>query len=111
MTLVAHTDTAFVLRPVLHPGVLYGTTRVPNPSGTPAELPVSRTVDIYEGEYLRPFALSAAQLVARTKSDAAGNWRVEGLNRDRHYSVVAYDHTGGYDPVVKINLIPSPPEA
>ena len=99
------------LRPVLRPGVLYGTTRVPNPSGTPAELPVSRTVDIYEGEYLRPFALSAAQLVARTKSDAAGNWRVEGLNRDRHYSVVAYDHTGEYDPVVKVNLIPSPPEA
>lgn len=49
--------------------------------------------------------------IAGVVSDTAGQYAFEHI---RHrpasdgYTVIAYDHTGVYDPVAKTNLVPSP---
>lgn len=42
-----------------------------------------------------------------TLSDTNGQWEVRGLNPSSKYHAISYDHTGEYDPVVKMNLIPT----
>lgn len=102
MTVAGVVASSWVFWGVKTPGVLFGTTFV-SPS-----TPVSRVVDVYRADFARPTALAFGTRVARTRSDADGNWRVEGLDFNGVYSAIAYDHTGEYDPVVKISLIPSP---
>ncbi len=59
-------------------------------------------------------ALAGAVTEAWGITDAAGQCRFTRLQilPGRRYAVIAYDPTGQYDPVVKINLLPEPsPEA
>ncbi len=102
MIVAGAVDRSWNFLAVQNRGVLFGTTFV-SPS-----TPVSRLVDVYRSDFARPTALLFGTCVARTRSDAEGNWRVENLDLNGVYSAIAYDHTGEYDPAVKINLIPSP---
>ncbi|MCC4116343.1 hypothetical protein LLG90_13365 [Aromatoleum toluclasticum] len=52
--------------------------------------------------------LPAVEVVRWMWSDPAGNWQFNNLDPAQRYGVIAYDHTGTYDPVVKLNLIPTP---
>ncbi|MDD3674979.1 hypothetical protein [Thauera propionica] len=40
-------------------------------------------------------------------ADEAGNWEVRLLDPAKKYHAIAYDHTGQYDPVIKMNLTPT----
>lgn len=76
---------------------LYGTTKN---AGNP-DAPVQRRVVLYVARPLTP--------VAAVISDAVtGSWEVRGLpDLPERYAVIAYDHTGQYDPVMKTNLLPT----
>ena len=41
------------------------------------------------------------------QSDADGNWEFRNLDPALRYHVIAYDHTGVHDPVIKMNLVPT----
>lgn len=84
-------------------GRLYGTTAI---TGTPDEF-VQRRVQVVLIENLRIGMFPGAALIATTASDSNGDWRVDGLDPTTRYAVIAYDHTGRYDPVVKTNLLPT----
>ena len=89
------------------PGVLYGTTVV---GGLP-DMPVPRRVQLFQ------YGPNAHGMVFPTNATVAGwqwsapdgSYRFEGLDPEQRYSVIAYDHTGQYDPVVKLNLAPEVP--
>lgn len=42
-----------------------------------------------------------------TWADENGNWEVRNIDPALKYHAIAYDHTGQYDPVIKLNLIPT----
>ncbi|MCK2088100.1 hypothetical protein MXC99_07900 [Thauera aromatica] len=42
-----------------------------------------------------------------TWADESGNWEVRNLDPALKYHVIAYDHTGVHDPVIKMNLVPT----
>ena len=71
--------------------------------------PVSRFVCLHEYDrtYDDPFRLnSITRCVQRTLSNASGHYEFRDLDPSRVFAVIAYDHTGTFDPVVKINLTP-----
>lgn len=92
------------IKPPPPSGRLYGTTAI---AGTP-DAPVRRRVQICEAVsnahgHIFP---SVGASVAWTWADDAGNWEVNNLDPALKYHVIAYDHTGVHDPVIKLNQIP-----
>src|SRR5690554_1378511 len=53
---------------------------------------------------------SGLRSVGVFKSEAGGEWLCDYLAESRTFTVIAYDHTGTYDPVIKAGLIPEPME-
>lgn len=84
-------------------GYLFGTTHT---AGSP-DTPVTRRVHLVAADNPQKLLFPAGRLVAWKLSDAAGNWRFDNLDPAKKYHVIAYDHTGVHDPVVKMNLVPS----
>lgn len=84
-------------------GYLFGTTAI---AGTP-DTPARRRVQIWERDAASPSFFFGARPVDDTMSDAAGAWRIDGLDPQKRYAVLAYDHTGVHDPVIKMNLVPT----
>lgn len=91
------------------PARIFGTTKV---AGTP-EAPVSRQVFLHCSgpQKKNPYGISNGDFplpVAMEISDPTdGVYEFRGLIADYLYHVIAYDHTGQYDPVIKMNLIPT----
>jgi len=83
---------------------LSGTTKV---AGSP-DAPVQRLVQLFTGANPFGLAFPNATMVGWRFSDAGGNWQFSNLDPAQTYHVIAYDHTGTYDPVVKLNLTPTP---
>lgn len=86
-------------------GWLSGTTAI---AGDP-DAPVRRRVQIVESAanahgHVWP---NVGAFVTWAWADPAGNWQVTGLDPAKRYHVIAYDHTGQHDPVIKLNLVPS----
>lgn len=78
-------------------------------AGTP-DAPVARVVQLFEGDsFAAARAFPAARLVAQALSAQDGAWAFAKLDPTVRYHVIAYDHTGQYDPVIKLNLIPTVP--
>lgn len=84
-------------------GHLTGTTTT---TGSP-DIPVSRVVQLVERDRAAPVFMSPAGPLAQVMSGADGAWRFDGLYDNAVYAVIAYDHTEQYDPVIKINLVPT----
>lgn len=103
-------STVFALLPfsvqtVAFFGRLHGTTKE---AGSP-DAPVRRRVQIIAAEnnshgHVFPNSNSS---VTWTWADEAGNWEVRNLDPTLKYHAIAYDHTGQYDPVIKLNLVPT----
>lgn len=83
---------------------LEGTTAV---AGSP-DSPVQRLVQIFTHSNAHGQVFPTNAIIRWQWSDPAGNWRFDNLDPSQRYGVIAYDHTGTYDPVVKLNLIPTP---
>ena len=86
-------------------GRLFGTTKAAGPPDTP----IRRRVQIAESEtnshgHVFPNNRSSVTWVW---ADENGNWEVRNLDPAKKYHAIAYDHTGQYDPVIKMNLIPT----
>ena len=86
-------------------GRLYGTT---SEAGSP-NTPIRRRVQIVSAEsnahgHVFPAAVTLATWVW---ADENGNWEIGNLDPARKYHVISYDHTGQYDPVIKLNLVPT----
>ncbi len=84
---------------------LYGSTKL---AGLPDE-PIRRRVQIVSAEtnahgHVFP---TVASFSTWTWADENGNWEVRNLDPALKYHAIAYDHTGQYDPVIKLNLIPT----
>lgn len=95
-------DDDVIIVDIRPPGFLHGSTAV---AGSPNTM-VPRRVQVFLPGSARG-VLPAAELAATTASDVAGAWYVDGLDPTKKYAVIAYDHTGRYDPVVRLNLTPS----
>lgn len=52
-------------------------------------------------------AASSMRIVARTRSDDLGNWRVDNLNADRKYIVIAVDTQRQFNAVIRDNIQPA----
>ena len=88
------------------PGVIAGTTVV---AGSP-DAPVRRRVQLFECSNAHGMAFPTNSIAVRWQWSAAdGSYRFEGLDPAKTYGVIAYDHTGVHDPVVKLNLVPEVP--
>ncbi len=93
------------ITPPRQAGRLYGTTKE---AGSP-DSPARRRVQIIEAStnahgHVWP---SFGAYFTWTWADDAGNWEVRNLDPALEYHVIAYDHTGQYDPVIKMNLTPT----
>ena len=85
------------------PGVIYGTTVQ---AGSP-DVPVRRRVQLFECANAHGMAFPTSVIPVRWQWSAPdGSYRFEGLDPAKTYGVIAYDHTGVHDPVVKLNLVP-----
>lgn len=84
-------------------GTLSGTTKT---AGVP-DVPVLSIVQLFQSDAPGGYALPNATLVDRAQSDASGSYQFKNLDPARKYNVIAYDLTGQYDPVIKMNLIPT----
>lgn len=85
------------------PGVISGTTVL---AGAP-DAPVRRRVQLFECSNAHGMAFPTAATPVRWQWSAPdGSYRFEGLDPAKTYGVIAYDHTGVHDPVVKLNLVP-----
>lgn len=98
----ANTYTRFV-QTKLPGGRLFGTTKV---AGLP-DAPVRRRVQLVSTENPGGVIFPISTLVAWFFSDENGNWEANNLDPALKYHVIAYDHTGQYDPVIKMNLVPT----
>ena len=87
------------------PGVLRGTTAI---AGTP-DVAAPRRVQLFASRGLNAhgYVFPTNRIVDWCWSDAAGNWEFTGLDPEARYGVIAYDHTGVHDPVIKLNLVPT----
>lgn len=86
-------------------GRIFGTTKE---AGSP-DAPVRRRVQVVSSEpnahgHVFP---SDTDFVTWTWADENGNWEVRNLDPALKYHAIAYDHTGVYDPVIKMNLTPT----
>ncbi len=85
-------------------GRLFGSTKT---AGAP-DAPVSRVVHLVSGgQAVRGMIGDDAKPIRWVQSDAQGNWAFDRLDPALKYHVIAYDHTGQYDPVIKMNLVPT----
>lgn len=73
-------------------------------------VPTAGVVQLFESPRENPAPILHSTPRSHFFTDATGAWEFDELDENARYSVVAYDLSGEYDPVVKINLIPSPPE-
>lgn len=73
-------------------------------AGTP-DSPASRKIHIFTHESAGLFPLPTAKGWAWSSPD--GGYRFDRLDPALRYGIIAYDHTGQYDPVIKLNLIPT----
>lgn len=90
--------------PLRLPGWLSGSTVI---AGDP-DSPVRRRVQIVESVVnAHGHALPNIGRTTWVWADPAGSWKVTGLDPAKRYHAIAYDHTGQYDPVIKLNLVPS----
>lgn len=91
------------------PGILYGTTVI---GGLP-DVPVRRRVQLFQsGPNAHGMLFPNNSTVLRWQwSGTDGSYRFEGLDPAQRYHIIAYDHTGVHDPVVKLNLVPEVPES
>lgn len=88
------------------PGVIYGTTVL---AGSP-DVPVRRRVQLFECANAHGMAFPTSVIPVRWQWSAPdGSYRFEGVDPAKTYGVIAYDHTGVHDPVVKLNLVPEVP--
>lgn len=85
-------------------GFLAGTTSV---SGAPEELVRRRVQLVVAAGNAHGHILPAIGRATWTWADVAGTWRFDNLDPALKYHVIAYDHTGAHDPVIKMNLTPS----
>ena len=86
-------------------GRLFGTTKE---TGAP-DAPIRRRVQIFSAEVnAHGHVFPSPPLFSTwTWADENGNWEVRNLDPALKYHAIAYDHTGQYDPVIKLNLIPT----
>lgn len=98
----AKTFTRFVQTKPLG-GRLFGTTKV---AGLP-DAPVRCRVQLVSAENPGGTIFPINNFVNWIYSDENGNWEFRNLDPAIKYHAIAYDHTGQYDPVVKMNLIPT----
>lgn len=89
------------------PGVLKLNTVI---AGDP-DAPVRRRVQIVEA-----VPNAHGHIFPATSGEARWHWagpdgklNVTGLDPDKRYHAIAYDHTGVHDPVIKLNLTPEVP--
>lgn len=86
-------------------GYLFGSTAI---AGAP-DVPARRRVQVVrktENAHDHIFP-SGSIFVTWTWADESGNWEVRNLDPALKYHVIAYDHTGVHDPVIKMNLVPT----
>lgn len=87
-------------------GVIHGTTVL---AGSP-DTPVRRRVQLFEAGNALGMAFPTASVPVRWQWSAPdGSYRFTGLDPAKTYGVIAYDHTGVHDPVIKLNLVPEVP--
>ena len=87
----------------LYISMIYGTTVQ---AGSP-DVPVRRRVQLFECANAHGMAFPTSVIPVRWQWSAPdGSYRFEGLDPAKTYGVIAYDHTGVHDPVVKLNLVP-----
>lgn len=85
-------------------GRLFGTTKT---AGTP-DAPASRLVHLIRGTpAIRGMLVGDSTPLQWVQSDTQGNWEFGLLDPSLRYHVIAYDHTGVHDPVIKMNLVPT----
>lgn len=93
------------IQSVVAVGKLFGTTKV---AGLP-DSPVRRRVQIVQAGQ-NAHGLAFPTLGSTISWKWAGNdgaWQFDGLDPGLKYHVIAYDHTGVHDPVIKLNLVPT----
>lgn len=71
--------------------------------------PVPRRVQLFVAANALGTVFPTASLVATQVTGDDGRCRFEHLDPAQRYGVIAYDHPGEHDPVIKTNLIPSVP--
>ena len=55
------------------------------------------TSDMVNAPLMTP---DAGGIIAQTQSDSAGDWRFENLNPEKKYTVIGYDDSTTYAPVI-----------
>lgn len=74
-----------------------------------ADTPVRRRVQLIAQDTAAAGLSLPGRVVREGWSDAVtGEWRFDFITAGRRYSVIAYDHTGQHDPVIKSGLLPTP---
>ncbi len=69
--------------------------------------PARCRVQLFEYANAHGHAFPTSSVPVRwTWSDATGDYRFDGLDPTRRYGVIAYDHTGEFDPEIKLNITP-----
>lgn len=99
-----HYDEIRVFTPAPPAGRMYGNVKE---AGLPDQ-PLRRRVMVAESRpnaHGFPFPFTGPTFW--TWADENGNWEVLNLDPALKYHVIAYDHTGQYDPVIKMNLVPT----
>jgi|GEM_PF-3445971 len=105
MTFISRPSIKTYVESPLPSGRLFGTTKE---AGSP-DMPVRRRVQVVSagGNAHGHVFPVVASFSTWTWADEAGNWEVRYLDPALKYHVIAYDHTGQYDPVIKMNLTPT----
>lgn len=97
------------LTPPGRPARIFGTTKV---AGTP-DASVSRQVFLHcsgtqtQNAYGIANAVFPLPVAMEISNPTDGVYEFRNLIADYIYHVIAYDHTGQYDPVIKMNLTPT----
>lgn len=94
---------AFIAPPSF-PGRLYGTTAI----ASAPDAPVRRRVQIVKSvSNAHGHMFPSVGVATWVWADEGGNWECRYLDPAQRYHVIAYDHTGVHDPVIKMNLVPT----
>lgn len=106
-----HTVTLIGGLPIPH-GLFGGHWQLSGTTVEKDQMPISRTVELYvetspqmRGGNIGPVKRTR---IASQRSGSDGTWLFQRLSGEYRYTVIAYDHTGQYDPVIKAGLIPTP---
>lgn len=84
-------------------GYLQGTTEFAGSPGAPAQA----RVQLFLSSNAHGQAFPTSTFVDWRLTGADGIYRFDGLDPALKYNLIAYDHTGQYDPVIKLNLTPT----